>query len=132
MSTQVREETRKIICKFGNYPVNEGMEKDTEAAQKNRSAKFLKMRDLWIDYVNQHHDLSHATVRVGIFLALRMNSKQQFTWWSVDKLAKTLHVSTKTVSEATLSLEKHNLLIVRRSKRLGNEYRIRLPISLDT
>jgi DNA-binding MarR family transcriptional regulator len=97
-----------------------------------RRNAFLRTRDLWIDYVNQHHALSHATARIGIFIALRMTSKKPTTQWTVQKLAKTLHVSTKTVTDATLILERMGLMNVRRSKRLGNEYSIRLPAKLDT
>lgn len=93
---------------------------------------FLKLRDLWIDYVNQHHDISDITSRIGIFIALRMNSQDKCMWWSVAKIAKTLHVSTASVTKATKELEDLKLMKVRRNKRTGNIYFILWPYDPDT
>ncbi len=120
-----------IVCS-GSFPYVLGMEENEPDKKDVRPNGFLRMRDLWIDYVNQHHDVSHVTARIGIFIALRMNSIDRCMWWNVGRIAKALHVSTATVTKSTQELERLNLMIVRRNKRTGNVYYIRLPIELDT
>lgn len=121
-----------MIVSSGIIPYIWSMSENEPIKKDARPNGFLRNRDLWIDYVNQHHDISHVTARVGIFIALRMNAKDKSMWWSVARIAKTIHVSSATVTKATLELEKLGLMIVRRNKRTGNVYFIRLPYGLDT
>lgn len=99
---------------------------------KESKRAFLQMRSVWIDTVIRDKSIDHALARVGLFIASTTNHKDQYMWWFVKSLAKELGVSTGTVTNATLLFEKRGLMIVRRNKRLGNEYRIRLPLDLDT
>lgn len=95
---------------------------------------FLAFRDEWIDYVNQCERLTHATTRVGTFIALRMNADDQCSYWPVAKIAKMIprkpgkRMSTRTVSVAIEHLQREGLLIVwRRSRRENYVYSLRLP-----
>lgn len=99
---------------------------------KESQRAFLKMRTAWIEYVILDKSISHALARVGLFIACKTNPDDQYAWWFVRNLAVEMKVSTKTITDATLLFEKKGLMIVRRNKRLGNEYRIRLPLHLDT
>ena len=105
---------------------------------KLRKAAFLALRDEWVDYVNQCDQLSHATTRVGTFIALRIDAQKQFSYWPVDRIAKMLpspsktgksrRMSTKTVTVAIAELVRAGLLLVDRPNRRANHrYRIRLP-----
>jgi len=103
-------------------------------AGKIPKAAFLKLRDEWIDYVNQCERLSHATTRVGTFIALRMSATEQCSFWPVEKIAKMIprapgkRMSTKTVSVAIAELVKEGVLVVHRPNRRSNQrYFIRLP-----
>lgn len=98
--------------------------------QPETDIDFLKMRDSWIDYINRNGALSHATVRVGTFVALRMNSRTKMSWWAVDNIAKEVSCSTKTVTVAIQMLEDEHLLVVTRRKRGGNTYSLRLPFNI--
>lgn len=89
--------------------------------------EFYENRRRWIDYVLEHHGVSHATARVGIWLAKKMNGEDQCCWWSVGNIAKRVNMSTKTVSEATAELEAKGLMFVVRQKGKGNTYFIRAP-----
>lgn len=94
--------------------------------------RFLALRDDWIDHVNQCHALSHATARVGTFIALRMNAHNQRSNWPVKKIARMLGCSTKTVSVALEELRAENLLVVHRpSRRQKQTYFIHLPWTSD-
>lgn len=104
------------------------------AEAKKAKARFLAMRDEWIDYVNQNDRLSHATTRVATFLALRINAKTQTCHWPVKKIAKMIpsapgrQMSTSTIAKALSELQDENLLLVTRASRRQNQvYAIHLP-----
>jgi hypothetical protein len=97
-------------------------------------AVFLAMRDKWIDYVNTCDQLSHATTRVGTFIALRMDATKQNSFWPVKKIAKMVpgapgrKMSTSTIAKALAELQAENLLIVHRPNRRANQtYWLHLP-----
>lgn len=91
------------------------------------AAAFYDKRRKWLDFVCGHPEVKHATFRVGYWLARRMNSDNQSTWWSVKRIAKTLGVDRKTVMDATAELERLNLLLVVRRLGKGNTYYLKLP-----
>lgn len=105
-----------------------------EKTERRAKAAFLALRDAWIDYVNQCEELSHATTRVGTFIALRMDAKKQCSYWPVKKIARMLpsklgkRMSTRTVSDAIGELVKAGLLTVHRPNRRANQtYCLRMP-----
>jgi hypothetical protein len=100
-----------------------------EAPQIEAEYEFLQKRDAWIDFVVSNPALGHATARVGVFIARRMNATDQKSWWGVETMAKEIGCSTKTVSAAISELEAANLLAVVRRKRGGNTYFLHLPYS---
>lgn len=105
-----------------------GTSQDAEEPETLTPAAFLALRDDWLDYVNQCHDLKHATTRVGTFIALRMNADHQASWWPVRRIARALGCSTRTVSDAIAELRAANLLLVsRHSRRDKQRYRMHLP-----
>lgn len=96
--------------------------------EKATKAAFLALRDEWLDYVNQASELSHATARLGTFIALRMNARDQSSWWSVGEMARKLGMSTRTISDGLVDLRNAGLLVVHRpNRRGGNFYFLRLP-----
>lgn len=91
------------------------------------AAAFYDKRRKWMDFICEMDRVSHATFRVGYWLARKMNGEDQCCWWSVGQIAKQVGVSTKTVTEATAELEALGLMLVVRKKGRGNTYFIRLP-----
>lgn len=105
------------------------------------AAAFYDKRRKWLDWMNEHEEISHAAFRVGYFLARRMNGDNQCCWFSVPEIAKRLgsgavrddaghiakikHVSTRTVSDAIRELERAGALIVVRRKGKGSTYYLR-------
>ena len=107
---------------------------DGDEHAKKAKADFLAKRDEWIDYVNQHEGLSHATTRVATFIALRINATRQTSNWPVKKIAKMIpgapgrKMSTSTIAKAIAELQAENLLTVTRTSRRQNQvYAIHLP-----
>jgi hypothetical protein len=86
---------------------------------------FYDDRRKWLDDLAENHDVGHAAFRVGFWLAKRMNGEDQCTWWSVDRIAKQLGISTRTVSDATTELETLGLMLVVREKGKKNHYHLR-------
>lgn len=111
-------------------------QKDDDAANQAEpepmpGLAFLKMRDRWVDSVNQSDELSHAASRVGIFIALRMRATNQRSNWPVKKIAKRLKCSTSTVSDALVQLVRARYLVIHRPNRRANQtYFIRMPYGL--
>lgn len=93
---------------------------------------FLHRRNFWIDYVNADYRLSHAAVRLGTFLALRMNENRQFCDWTVEKLHDATHISTAGITRCTQQLEGFKLLKVDRAHRAGNRYELLMPYSIKS
>lgn len=91
------------------------------------AAAFYDKRMRWIDHVCEHHDVKHATFRIGYWMARRMNAKDQAMWWPVQRIARHLDVDRKTVLGAISELEGLNLLIVVRTLGRPSRYFIRLP-----
>lgn len=104
---------------------------NTQANTMSPSA-FYRMRTDWLDLISTMSAVSHAEFRVGFFIAMRMNGKDQCSWWEVKEIAKQIGCSTKTVSDATVRLENLGLLVVMRPKRGGNRYFLRMPYGLET
>jgi len=100
---------------------------DDYESEDQQAAAFYDARRKWIDLVLEHPSVSHATARVGVWLAKKMNGKDQCCWWSVGRIAKILHMSTKTVTQATTELDALGLMLVVRKKGKGNTYFIRAP-----
>lgn len=102
--------------------------------QKDEKARFLALRDEWIDVVNQNERLSHATTRVATFIALRINATKQTSNWPVSKIAKMIPskpgrmMSNSTIAKAIAELLSENLITVTRENRRANQvYAIHLP-----
>lgn len=91
------------------------------------AAAFYDKRMRWIDYVCEHHDVKHATFRVGYWMARRMNANDQAMWWPVQRIAKHLGVDRKTVLSAISELEGLRLMLVVRTMGRTSRYFIRLP-----
>jgi DNA-binding MarR family transcriptional regulator len=103
-----------------------------DRSNKPSAAAFYRTRANWLDYLNTLATVSHAEFRVAFFIAMRMNGKDQCSWWEVKEIAKQIGCSTNTVSDATMKLEQLGLMIVLRAKRGGNRYYIRMPYHLET
>lgn len=91
------------------------------------ATEFYENRQKWVDLVLEHHGVGHASARVGVWLARKMNGDDQCCWWSVGRMAKILGMSTRTISDATTELESQGLLVIVRRKGRGNTYFIRAP-----
>ena len=104
---------------------------DENQTNKPSAAAFYKMRAEWLNMLNTLSTVSHAEFRVAFFIAMRMNGKEQSSWWEVKEIAKQVGCSTNTVSDATMKLEKLGLMMVHRPKRGGNRYSIRMPFQFD-
>lgn len=62
------------------------------------AAAFLKKRDTWLRAVVEDHNLSHATVRVAVHIAMRMNgNRQSGAWPNTATIAKSIGVSVRSV-----------------------------------
>jgi predicted regulator of amino acid metabolism with ACT domain len=91
------------------------------------AAAFYDKRRKWIDHLCERHDVKHATFRVGYWMAMRMNGKDQAMWWPIDRIAGHLGVDRKTVYSAIAELEGLRLMIVMRTMGKPSRYLIRLP-----
>ena len=69
-------------------------------AKKNAASAFLKNRDKWIRWVNNNPEVDHTVARVGVNLAMRMRSDQQFCWPTLKTISKDTGVSLRAVSSA--------------------------------
>lgn len=88
---------------------------------------FYRKRKEWLDYLCERDDITHGAFRVGYFIARKINADDQRMWWSVDKIARTIGVSTATVSSATALLQDEGLLVCVRPSRGVNSYSLRMP-----
>lgn len=104
----------------------------TDLPKPPAPARFYKMRMDWLDFLSTMSAVSHAEFRVAFFIAMRMNGRDQSSWWEVKQIAKQIGCSTNTVSDATTKLEQLGLMVVVRSKRAGNRYSIRMPDHRET
>lgn len=93
----------------------------------NGNAVFYRFRSEWLDAVFQHHEVSHADFRVAYFIARRINANERSMWWQVKEIAKGAQCSTRTVSDATMKLERLGFLDVIRPARGVNSYRLVMP-----
>lgn len=99
-----------------------------DRTEKQKAAdEFYRKRRQWIDYVCAHPDVNHADFRVAYFMARKINADDQTMWWSVERIASEMCVSTATVSSATARLQDAGLMIVIRPARGRNTYSIRMP-----
>ena len=94
---------------------------------------FLKKRDAWLRAVVEDPDLSHATVRVAVHIAMRMNgNRQSGAWPSTSTIAKSANVSVRSVLTAidelsgidrkTGEVTGNRYLIAERKRNVGNRY----------
>ncbi|MPR62733.1 helix-turn-helix domain-containing protein [Ochrobactrum intermedium] len=88
-------------------------------------AAYLKNRDLWIRMLVDDIDLSHATVRVGLHLAMRINADDKAAWPSTATIAKLTGVSVRSVISALQALEDAGYLLCARKRNVGNRYWLR-------
>lgn len=97
------------------------------------ASAFLKKRDSWLRAVVEDHDLSHATVRVAVHIAMRMNgNRQSGAWPSTDTIAKSAGVGVRSVIRALDELSGLNrstgewtgtrYLTAERKRNVGNRY----------
>lgn len=90
-------------------------------------AQFLQTRDTWIRLLAGDLDVSHAAVRVGIHLVMRMTNKNRSAWPSTKTIAKETGVSVRTVIRAIDQLEAAGYLHATRKRNVGNRYSFRFP-----
>ena len=65
------------------------------------ASAFLKKRDSWLRAVVEDRNLSHATARVAVHIAMRMNgTRQSGAWPSTATIAKSAGVSVRSVLNA--------------------------------
>jgi hypothetical protein len=96
-------------------------------------AAFLKNRDSWLRAVVEDPDLSHATVRVAVHIAMRMNgARQSGAWPSIATIAQSCGVSVRSVLYALDELcgldrktghwTGRRYLTIERKRNSGNRY----------
>lgn len=91
------------------------------------AGEFLRRRDTWIRMLVNDLDMSHATVRVGIHLAMRMTDKNQRAWPSTKTIALETGVGVRTVIRAITELHDAHYIMAVRKRNIGNEYFFRFP-----
>jgi DNA-binding transcriptional ArsR family regulator len=74
--------------------------KTSRMSKKNANAVFLKNRDTWIRAVVNNPTMAHTTARVGLHIAMRMRSDQQYCWPSIETISNDTGVSMRSVSTA--------------------------------
>lgn len=85
---------------------------------------YLGNRDKWLKRVNNDPSISHATSRVAVHLALRMNIESFDTWPSIDTISNSTGVSRKAVILAIASLCSLHLIEVKKTSNKVNRYRL--------
>lgn len=90
-------------------------------------AQFLQKRDAWIRLLVGDPDMSHATVRVGLHVVMRMTAKNRSAWPATKTIAKETGVSVRTVLRAIDQLEAEGYLHADRKRNVGNRYSFRFP-----
>lgn len=96
-------------------------------------AAFLKNRDSWLRAVVEDRALSHATVRVAVHIAMRMNgARQSGAWPSTATIAESAGVSVRAVLYALDELcgldrktgdwTGRRYLTIERKRNVGNRY----------
>ncbi|HBQ33376.1 MAG TPA: hypothetical protein DD739_11950 [Ochrobactrum anthropi] len=88
-------------------------------------AAYLRNRDAWIRMLVDDLDLSHATVRVGLHIAMRINGTDKDAWPSTATIAKLTGVSVRSVISALQALEDAGYLLCARKRNVGNRYWLR-------
>lgn len=97
------------------------------------ASAFLKKRDSWLRAVVEDQDLSHATVRVAVHIAMRMNgNRQSGAWPSTETIAASSSVGVRSVIRAIDELSGLNrktgewtgtrYLTAERKRNTGNRY----------
>lgn len=89
--------------------------------------QFLQKRDAWIRLLVGDLEMSHATVRVGIHLVMRMTATNRVAWPATKTIAKETGVSVRTVLRAIDDLEAEGYLYAARKRNVGNRYSFRFP-----
>lgn len=90
-------------------------------------AQFLQMRDTWIRLLAGDLDVSHAAVRVGVHLVMRMTNKNRVAWPAIKTIAKETGVSVSSVLRAIDQLQEAGYLHADRKRNVGNRYSFRFP-----
>jgi hypothetical protein len=104
---------------------------DQMISAEEAKGDFYRMRKEWLDYVCGHPSVSHGDFRVAYFISRKINADDRRMWWRVAKIAKSLCVSTATVSAATMNLEHLGLMVIHRPARGINSYEIRMPFDKE-
>lgn len=97
------------------------------------TTRFLKNRDTWIRKLVEDEHKAHATVRVALHIAMRMDArKQSGAWPSIDTIAEQTHVSRRSVLRAldeltgldrkTGNWTGDRYLAIERKRNVGNRY----------
>jgi hypothetical protein len=89
------------------------------------AAEFLRNRDKWIRELVEDDRLSHAAVRVGVHIAMRINADDRAAWPSTKTIAKATGVSLRSVLSALTALEDTGYLLAARKRNVGNRYWLR-------
>lgn len=96
---------------------------------KSEITEYLQNRDEWIRLLIDDLDLSHATVRVGVHIAMRINAEDKDAWPATKTMAKMTGVSVRSVISALDALERGGYLLVKRKRNVGNRYWLRFKWS---
>ena len=91
------------------------------------AGEFLRLRDTWIRMLVNDLDISHATARVGVHLAMRMTNTNKSAWPSTKTIARETGVHVRTVIRAITELHNADYIRAVRKRNVGNEYFFRLP-----
>jgi len=97
------------------------------------TARFLKNRDTWIRKLLADETKAHATVRVALHIAMRMDGrKQSGAWPSIETIATHTCVGKRTVLRAldeltgldrkTGNWTANRYLTIERKRNVGNRY----------
>lgn len=92
---------------------------------KAETTEFLRKRDKWIRALVEDVRLSHATVRVGVHIALRINGEDREAWPSTMTMAKSTGVGVRSVIRAIDAMEETGYLLMARKRNVGNRYWLR-------
>lgn len=89
------------------------------------TADFLRNREKWIRALVEDARLSHATVRVGVHIALRINAEDREAWPATKTMAKSTGVHVRSVIRAIDAMEETGYLLMARKRNAGNRYWLR-------
>jgi len=96
------------------------------------AGEWYRNRDEWVRHVLGREYLSSDCQRVGIFIAMHMNRRDNHTKHQQSTIAKDLSLSTRTVIRAIQSLREEGLIDIEkvtrgRRKRAVNHYYLIFP-----